>query len=759
LLELTLTRIFSVVFYYHFAFLAISVALFGLGAGGVFSYLVARRPGTLFTKLARLSLAASGAVIGSLLFILSRTGEPTTFDLLALYLLSAFPFVFAGAIVSLAISGTIERVGRVYFFDLLGAAAGCLLLIPFLNALGGPNTVLVTAVLFAATAAVWHSLDRNFTGRVTAVAFALALTAFLVLNVKYNWIDVRSAKGALLENEVFSKWNSFSRVAITKDPQNGRHNIVIDADAATGIANFDFTNLDPSSREGLLRNGPGLAYRLRPGAKTLIIGPGGGWDVSRALASGSKDITGVEINPIIARTIMQERFPQLSRQLYARPEIRIEIEDGRSFVRRTPERYQVIQATLVDTWASTAAGAFSLSENNLYTSDAFYDYLSRLTPDGILAFTRWGFEPPRESLRLIALAMDALEGHGEFSPAQHVLVAREKSNLIEGWGATDTVIITRSPMSPEAVAHAIEQMNQPGMEVVYHPGTSRATPFRDLLTTLDRQAFHAQYQYDVTPVSDNRPFFFYTVQPRDVLNFLANATRDSADFKINRAVPMLFGVLFVSFIATLITLVLPPLALKQSLPADGPLRRFLVYFICLGAGYIMIQVALIQKFVLLLGHPTYALTVIIFTMLLMSGLGSNYSKSLIQNNPERLRIVLLLIVILVPVLGYFAGLLTDVGPAWPLPLKMLATILLVGPLAFLMGIPFPTGLASLEKWEQSAVRWAWSMNAASSVFGSALAIFLAIYTGLYQTLVIGGLLYLAAAWLYRTTAERALASE
>jgi predicted membrane-bound spermidine synthase len=164
---------------------------------------------------------------------------------------------------------------------------------------------------------------------------------------------------------------------------------------------------------------------------------------------------------------------------------------------------------------------------------------------------------------------------------------------------------------------------------------------------------------------------------------------------------------------------------------------------------------LIQKFVLLLGHPTYALTVIIFSMLISSGLGSFYSKRIVKNNPERLRIVLLLIVILVPVLGYFAGLVSDLGPAWPLAVKMLITVLVIAPLGFLMGIPFPTGLATLEGWDSSAVRWGWSMNAASSVLGSAMAIFFAIYLGLYQTLVLGGLLYLVAAWIYRSTAERA----
>ncbi len=755
LLELTLTRIYSVIFYYHFAFLAISVALFGLGAGGVFSYVVSGWSGTLYQKLGRLAAFNSISVIASLVFLLTRQGTPGNLELVVIYFFSALPFLLAGAIVSLVISETIDRIERVYFFDLLGAAAGCLLLIPLLDTFGGPNTVIAVAVLFAATSAIWYNLAKQHSGRVAAVALALALTALFVFNMRLDWIDIRYAKGMTLANETFVKWNSFSRIAVSKEGGTNLPNIVIDADAATGIFTQDHDKLSDESRASILKGGPALAYKLKPGAKALIIGPGGGWDVSRALVSGSKDITGVEINPIIASTVMREKFPNLSHNLYLRPEIRIFVEDGRSFVRRSSEKYQVIQATLVDTWASTAAGAFSLSENNLYTSDAFYDYLSHLSDDGVLAFTRWGFDPPRESLRLLSITIDALERLGERNPAQHVIVAREGSGQIQGWGATDTVILSRKPMSGAFVQQAIAAMKESNMEQVYYPSTTRVTPFQQLLTTVDREAFFANYQYNVTPVNDNRPFFFYTVQPRDILNFLTITSQESADYKINRAVPMLFGVLFVSVVATLVTLLLPPLVLGQRLPQSRSLRLFLLYFVCLGAGYIMIQVSLIQKFVLLLGHPTYALTVIIFSMLISSGLGSFYSKRIVKNNPERLRIVLLLIVILVPVLGYFAGLVSDLGPAWPLAVKMLITVLVIAPLGFLMGIPFPTGLATLEGWDSSAVRWGWSMNAASSVLGSAMAIFFAIYLGLYQTLVLGGLLYLVAAWIYRSTAERA----
>ena len=201
------------------------------------------------------------------------------------------------------------------------------------------------------------------------------------------------------------------------------YNIVIDADAATTIAHFDFDHLTEENRRDLMYQGPALPYAVRPAPKTLIIGPGGGWDVARAIAAGSKDITAVEINPIIARTVMQQRFAKYSNDLYWRPEVHLEVEDGRSFVRRSTSKYQVIQATLVDTWAATAAGAFALSENNLYTSDAFRDYLTHLTDDGVLAITRWGFEPPRESLRLISLAIDALTQLGEKDSWHHVIVS------------------------------------------------------------------------------------------------------------------------------------------------------------------------------------------------------------------------------------------------------------------------------------------------------------------------------------------------
>ncbi len=746
ILELALTRIFSVVFYYHFAFLAISVALFGLGAGGVFSYAVSSWGGNLWARLGWLALGNAAVVVASLWFILTRAGELGNGTLTIVYFAAAIPFFLAGIVVSIAISQAVERVDRAYFFDLTGAAAGCLLLIPFLNLFGGPNTVLAAGVIYAISAAMWFHQAGGYKRRAVAVCMALALVALMIVNGKTHMIDVRYAKGHRLGKERFAEWNSFSRVAVSRADvswEPGAYwTIILDGDAGTGIARFDFSKPSPQATiDKLLLQGPGLPYFMRPGAKSLIIGPGGGYDVARALAGGSKDITGVEINPIIANTIMRGNMKDESFGIYTRPEVHIAAEDGRSFIRRSEQRYDVLQATLVDTWASTAAGAFALSENNLYTSDAFYDYLTHLTDTGVLAFTRWGFDPPRESLRLVTLATDALKRMGKADPSQHILAVREDAARLQGYGALDTVLVSREPFSQSDLERARDFLARSHMEKIYFPGDHEGA-FGQLLTSSNPDDFLKNYPYEVSAVSDDRPFFFYTVQSKDFWNFLTQSNKKNVDYKVNQAVPMLVGVVSLSIVATLLVLFLPRLLLGTRLPRKQGIARYLIYFLCLGAGYVLIQVALIQKFVLLLGRPTYALTVIVLSMLLASGLGSYWSKRFTLNGG--LGRVLMIAAALVALLAFVSGPLTTAAAGWPLFLKLLMTAGVIAPAAFLMGMPFPAGLRRLKEFHEPAVRWAWSLNAAASVLGSALAILLAIYLGLRMTLLIGAALYICA---------------
>jgi spermidine synthase len=739
LLELSLTRIFSVVFYFHFAFLAISIALFGLGLGGVFSYIVADWKAPLFLKLGRLSLANTICVLLSLFVILIQGNNLSTWNLALIYFTTALPFFVSGTIVSLAISETMERINRVYFFDLLGAGAGCLVLLPLLEWLGGPATVVSAGIFFAVAAAVWFSMAGSVKGRVGSVVMALTLVAFLTYNYRHPVIEPKHAKSQTLADEIFIKWNSFSRIAVVHNKQENRNNIVIDADAATSIFDYDLDNLTAGQRKDLRNAGESLPYVLRPGAKTLVIGPGGGWDVARALAAGSHDVTAVEINNIIARTVMQDRFAKESRGLYLRPDVHVHVEDGRAFVRRSTDRYQVIQATLVDTWASTAAGAFALSENNLYTMDAFRDYLSHLTPDGLVVFTRWGFEPPRESLRLISLAMEALRQLGETDPRSHVIVGR-----MPGYWWKDTVLVSRKPLSAEDAARAQALFAESGMQTLYLPGANIKNQFYDFLNSPDPAEYERNYTYDITPVTDNRPYFFYSVQPRDLWTFLTTASKEAADYKINKAVPLLFALMGVSLLATALILVAPPLVLGTRLPAQPGVRGFLLYFLFIGAGYILIEVALIQKFVLFLGHPVHALWVVIFSMLVSSGLGSNYSRRILGKNEGRLIKALACVAIGAVVLSLAVATLLGALVWLPFGLKAAMTIALIAPLGFVMGMPFPTALQRLEEWHAPSVRWAWSLNAASSVLGSVGALVCGIYLGLVQTMIVGGLFYLAA---------------
>ena len=740
-----MTRIFSVVFYYHFAFLAISIALFGMGVGGVFSYVISNWRGNFFRKLGFLSGLNCLLVLIAIAVVLGQKTVIGNGGLALIYFTNALPFFGSGVILSMVISETIDRVDRVYFFDLLGAAGGCLLLIPMLDWFGGPNTTLSVAVLFAAAAAIWFNLAGSTRGRLVSVAVGLVFALLIIVNIKAHFLDVHYAKGHKLEGEQYVKWNSFSRIALAPERESHVPMIFIDADASTGIANFDFAHLTSDNVRDLLHQGPGLPYIIRPGAKTLIIGPGGGWDVSRALAAGSRDVTGVEINPIIATTIMRKKFPELSRRLYDRPDVHIHVEDGRSYIRRSGDKFQVIQATLVDTWASTAAGAFALSENNLYTTDAFRDYLTHLTDDGLLTFTRWGFDPPRESLRLLSLARVALRELGENDPARHVIVAREGGQSeLAGFGAKDTVLISRKALSDADVARARAAITEGHMTAVYLPGSDVKNQFASLLTTSDPAGFERDYRYNITPVNDNRPFFFYTVQPRDIAAFVSGASTKSADYKINVAVPLLFESLLVSIAAVAVILILPPIVLGTRLPREKSVLVFLLYFLFIGAGYILIEVALIQKFVLFLGHPTYALTVVIFSMLLSSGLGSYFSRSLIGTNDGRLLGVLGAVTVLVTLIAGITAVTLEAGVGLALALKILITIALIFPAGFVMGIPFPTGLARLEAWHSQSTRWAWSLNAASSVLGSVGALVCAIYMGLVQTLLVGGGLYLCA---------------
>jgi spermidine synthase len=580
----------------------------------------------------------------------------------------------------------------------------------------------------------------------------LALVAITAANYSGRLIDVVYAKGMFRDPAwvEFARWNALSRVEV--DRQGQAKAIVIDADASTYIMNADVQQWhDTDWEKNLMAAPPALANVLRPHGDFAIIGPGGGVDVLRAVANGSTSVTGIEINPIIATTIMRGRYADYAKHLYDRPDVHIEVTDGRSFLRASPQHFDVVQMTLVDTWASTAAGAFALSENNLYTEEAFREYFNHLKPDGMIAITRWEFRQPREALRVVAVAMEALHHLGVENPARNFIVISQGS--LDEDGIPVVVLAKKTPFTSaeeDAVAGHCDRYSE--LDPLYLPTSPGQNPFSELIASNNPQAFAREYAYNVSPVSDNAPFFFFTLKAGQILS--DTSLRHGIDWKVNLGVLVLLLVLVISVAAVLAFLVLP-LVLRGGRIRQSPLP--LLYFIAVGLGYILVEIAFIQRFVLFLGHPTYALTVVIFLLMISSGAGSLFSRRWLPGSRMGWIPLLLVLAILTLYVFFLPGRLAGwVGLEFGY--RLLVSAILLVPLGFLMGMPFPTGLRALAAFPapefptetgqaENAVEWAWAMNAAASVLGSVSAMVIAIQFGLTVTLACGACAYVLALFL------------
>src|ERR1700674_2292952 len=559
LLELALTRLFSVVLFYHFAFLAISIALLGLGSGGVFAYLGKSSLGRFQTQILLSWLCVSNAlavpiVLGIVLHVpvSLEVSRANLLRLTAIYLASAVPFFITGLEFSILFARESRHISRLYGADLLGGALACLGVVPLLNWLGGPNTVLFAAVMAAVAGAAWAT---NVALRKLTLGLTAALLLLIAANRSGTLIDVVYAKGLFRDKAwvEFARWNAISRVEV--DRQGEAKAVVIDADASTYIMNADPKQWQGTAwQKDLMSAPPALANILRPHGEYAIIGPGGGVDVLRAVANGSPSVTGIEINPIIANTVMRGRYADYSYHLYERPEVHIQVTDGRSFVRNAEQNFDVVQMTLVDTWASTAAGAFALSENNLYTVEAFREYFEHLKPDGMIAITRWEFRHPREALRVVAVAMEALHRLGVANPARNFIVASQ--GALNEDGIPVVVLAKKSAFTAEeeaAVQAHFQRYRQ--LTPLYLPSQPVPNAFSDLIASNDPYAFARQYAYNVSPVSDNAPFFFFTLKAGQILG--EKGLQQGVDWKVNLGVLVLILVLVISVVAVLAFLVLP----------------------------------------------------------------------------------------------------------------------------------------------------------------------------------------------------------
>ena len=714
--ELALARVLSVILQPYFAFLTIIIALFGLAGGGLFSHVFPGRSPRLLRRLGLMALLASFAVVGATALLLLGSGRADGRVPAEVVAAATVPFFLAGAAVATSVADGLSRVNRIGLAIGLGGGAGCLLLVLLLAYLGGPNTVIGAAVLYAASAAVWFTAAGSLRGRVLAVAVALSWVTFIAWNVRSRAVEVGWAKGAGLEEPVFVRWNSFSRVSVQAGPA-GRLTLAVDAEE-TGPIRRDVPELVPEAeRHALLYQGRGIPFLLRPNARTLILNPGGGEELLRALLGASRSVTAVETNPLIAAAVARERPAQA---LDSRREVRSLVGDPRSLLRREDELYDIIRILPGSARAALPWGLSTLmSDSRLFTVEAFRQYLDRLSDVGLLVVSSSGSDPRPETDRLIGTLRAALRQAGEMEPDRHLALFREPL-AGSGGGFTETLIATRRPFLANDLDRCRSLVEASGVEFLFPARSSGNGCCED-----GRFA----------PPSDNQP------RLDGDLRESANGDGPASGPSLSRRLWRLAGW---GATAVALILALPLLVVRQPASCRRDALGLLSYFVFTGAGWVLAQAGLIRSFLHCLGNPTHALAAGVAAVLVAAGLGSYYSGRVAGGSQRSLMGALALAALLLATLAVVFPRLVVIGGGWPQPLKIAVTAILVTPAGFMLGMPLVAGLARLAAPVALSARWAWSLHSAAGALGSITAVLAAVHFGYRETMLFGGLMHLAA---------------
>jgi len=779
--QINLTRLFSVAQFYHFAFMVVSIALLGMGASGTFLALRKIEPGAsaahTFTWLA---VGTGVCMLGSYILVnrvpfdsYSIFVNPIQIAILLLhYAALASPFFFSGMMITLLLRRYSESSGEVYAVNLIGSAIGCLAAVIVPAWVGGEGMVAFSAAI-AFLSGICFLIDHRKTYAKQAhlkMGLPVAITALLWIAT--SLLTVQIYKGNIpstfelhispyksisyaLQNpqaQVISDcWNSISKVQVVSSPS--LHSVPgLSYRYLEPLPSIDALFVDGGSMNAILPPGAdtnfadhlpaALAFQLQPNADVLILEPRGGMDIQVALALGADRVTAVEGNPLIV---------EASGPAYQAPNVQWVPSSGRSYLRGAQGRHDIIQLPLTDSYQPVGSGAYSLGEDYRYTVEAFSDMLTGLQPDGLLVITRWLQEVPSEWLRIFTLAVTALEEQG-MDPNTHILALR-------GYN-TGTLLIKNGAFTPSEMDAAREFSSAKAFDLVFAPNLAEAElnrfnvlpepvyhqTFTHFLTANPRRDFYQDYPYDVTPPTDNHPFFshyFKWSQMGEILRTLGTTWQPfgGAGYLV---ILTIFGL---ALLLSGVLILLPVAFFKPSGSQTGN-KRIPLYFGLIGFGFMLVEMPLIQRFILFLDQPAYALTAILFCILLFSGLGSRSGSRKLSLTQALIALTGLLVLysLVLPRLLY-AALGSD------LLFRVLITVLLIAPLGFLMGIPFPAGLAwmrqSLAGEEESTtnwmVAWIWAVNGASSVLASILASLLALSFGLTAAFTIGMLCY-ALAW-------------
>ncbi len=772
--EVLLTRIFSVTLWYHYAFMAISIAMFGLTAGGLAVYLIPRYASPEAAK-ARMTESGFSMACSSIAAILFHTyipclPAPTLQGLVSVgitYFVISIPFVFGGICVCLALTKFPDQIGTLYGVDLAGAATGCVLLILILKVTDGVTAVFGVALFAAFGAALfaWEARSRKWQWSSMAVAGLVGI--FVVANTEAGrrgapLVRLEWAKGLAAARPLYEKWNSFSRVTVTEDPfgravpdsegispvcMEGLRvphlNLTIDSSAETTLIEF---HGDWAAVQFLKCDLKDLAFQLWPGRRVLIVGAGGGRDVLAALVSGEKAVEAVEINQDIIRAVNQ-RYGDYTGHLDRDPAVSFVNDEARSYIARSGEQFGIIQISFIDTWAATAAGALSLTENSVYTVEAWTSMLGHLAPDGVLSISRW-YVPgtPLEAYRLVSLAATTLKKLGVQDPRSHLMMIRNVMPELPGRPnpAASTLLVSKAPFSEGDLARIESLADRLRFEVLLGPRI--AAPIWAALSSgaLSDQVLGSG-PVDLTAPTDDRPFFFQMFPLRSAWRFAFKL--DWVNGANAQTVAGLFVLLIVVIVLTLACLILPMLWRAKRTRQPGAFS-FSTYFAAIGMGFMLVEVSQMERLIIFLGHPTYALSTVLFTLLLSAGLGSRSTERLnVAQLRRRGSVRLGLLLVALAVLGavtplgvrHFAGSST--------PARIFLAVGILFPLGFFMGMAFPLGMmavAASSEQPEALTPWFWGINGATSVLGSVLAVAIALAAGIHTSFWTGFATYALA---------------
>ncbi len=763
--QVALTRIFSVAQSYHFAFLVISLALLGFGASGS---LLALRPSLQRSSLWPWYALGTGVttVLGYLFVnLLPFDSYAIAWDPVQAYLLIAdllalaVPFTFAGALIGSMLSQAAADAGRIYGANLLGSGAGAILAPLVISGLGTERALLLCGGLGAA-AALLLSPSRRAPGAVALGAAVVAVVLVVTLPAPFQ---VRPSVYKRLSQV---RLDPEARILATRQDARSRLDIVMSPTlhSAQGLSLSYAGELPPQA--GLLIDGdallpvpdaqrvsPTLAAALplavpqsvRPGADVLLLGSGGGLEARAALGNGARQVTVVEPNQLVYDALRTDlrRWAGLADD----PRVRLQHEELRAFAEADRGRYDLVELTLTENYRPISSGAFTLTESFPLTAEGFRSYLRLCGDDGLFVVTRWLQARPTESLRTLSLIIEALEGR---DPLPHVFAFRTFQTV--------TFVVKPTPFSPSETELLLAGVDRLRYDVVLSPRVppdavnryarlERAIDHElalQLAKSRDRPSFYAGYDFDVSPPTDDRPYFFHFFrleQSSDVFEELGRRWQPFGGSGYFVLVALLAFAVGAALVFILLPIALRP-AFRGALGSVGKRRALgtLGYFTVLGLAFLFVEIASIQHAMLMLGHPTLALATVIGALLVSSGLGSSLSARL----PWRSAIVAL--AVLVAVHPWLVALSTPVLLGLPVFLRVVAVVAVIAPIGFLMGVPFARGIAALAP-SAHLVPWAWAANGSASVISGVLASMLAVSFGFSSILLVAAGLYVAAALL------------